>query len=430
MLRTGRGSAGGPIRSGEGVAPLGGPFRLFQSAVVSSDLADGVYKIAVPLLALHLTRSPAAVSLVGLAVRLPWLVTTLPAGVLADRWPARTVMRWASAVRLPLVSAVCWLAAVGALPLWLLVVAAFLIGSAGNVVDVAAQTLLPRLVDREQLPRANAALQSTQVFLAQLLAPAIGGYVAALGSAGGLAVATALYLATLWTLGLVPAAAGTAAPAPTAPRTPVSLRSLTAELAEGLAYFRRRGDLARLAATAAVNNLCYAMCLTMLPLWAVAPGPLGLTGGGYGLLLTSLAVGSIAGGRIAGPVVRRIGEKPLLRFGGPLLGLCFLALALPSVPVAAAAMVGYGLVSMIWNVVVVSYRQSTIPAELFGRVNAAYRQVTWGVIPLGALVAGALAAWAGTVWVFVVAGVLPPVAAVLAPVHRRASAEQPLPVHD
>ncbi|MGQ4444262.1 MFS transporter, partial [Streptomyces violaceoruber] len=249
-------------RETPGKERLGPPFRLFQSAVVSSDLADGIYKIAVPLLALGISRSAVAVGAVGLAVRLPWLIATLPAGVLADRYAPRSVMRWASAVRLPLVAAMCALAATDLLPLWALVDTAFLIGCAGIFVDVAAQSQLPRLVPVGQLPKANASLQSTQMFLAQLIGPALGGYVVALGSGGGLAVVVALYVVTVWALGLLPAAVEQAAAGHARPATgPAragggrrsSFGSLVAELGEGLRYFRGRGDLARLATAAAVN---------------------------------------------------------------------------------------------------------------------------------------------------------------------------------
>ncbi|MFJ8860317.1 MFS transporter [Streptomyces sp. NPDC102451] len=403
---------------------LGRPFRLFQSAVVSSDLADGIYKIAVPLLALGISRSALAVTVVGLAVRLPWLIATLPAGVIADRYAPRTVMRWASAVRLPLVAVMCALAAADRLSLWALVVTAFLIGCAGNVVDVAAQSQLPRLVPVGRLPRANASLQSTQMFLAQLIGPALGGYVAALGSGGGLAVVVALYVITVWALGLLPAAVLEASheqPVPAAApegKRRTSLRSLVGELGEGLRYFRGRRDLARLATAAAVNNLSYAMCLTMLPLWAVAPGRLGLSGTGYGLLLTCLAVGSILAGAVTGRVLKKLGDGPVMRFGAPLLGVCFLSLAVPSVPVVAVGLFAYGLVSMVWNVAVVSYRQATIPLPLFGRVNAAYRWLTWGVIPFGSLIGGVLASTTGTAWVFLTAGALPLIAAALLPPPR------------
>ncbi|MET9356743.1 MFS transporter [Streptomyces sp. NPDC006617] len=413
-------------RDTPGKERLGPPFRLFQSAVVSSDLADGIYKIAVPLLALGISRSAVAVGAVGLAVRLPWLIATLPAGVLADRYPPRSVMRWASAVRLPLVAVMCALAATDRLPLWALVVTAFLIGCAGIFVDVAAQSQLPRLVPVGQLPKANASLQSTQMLLAQLIGPALGGYVVALGSGGGLAVVVALYVVTVWALGLLPAAVEQAAasharPAPEPVRAGgrrSSLGSLVAELGEGLRYFRGRGDLARLATAAAVNNLSYSMCLTMLPLWAVRPGRLGLSETGYGLLLTCLAVGSVLAGPVTGRILKAVGDGPVMRFGAPLLGVCFLALAVPAVPVVALGLFVYGLVSMVWNVAVVSYRQATIPLPLFGRVNAAYRWLTWGVIPFGSLFGGTLAATAGTTWVFLTAGALPLVAAALLPPPR------------
>ncbi|GAA4589375.1 MFS transporter [Streptomyces violaceoruber] len=414
-------------RETPGKERLGPPFRLFQSAVVSSDLADGIYKIAVPLLALGISRSAVAVGAVGLAVRLPWLIATLPAGVLADRYPPRSVMRWASAVRLPLVAAMCALAATDRLPLWALVVTAFLIGCAGIFVDVAAQSQLPRLVPVGQLPKANASLQSTQMFLAQLIGPALGGYVVALGSGGGLAVVVALYVVTVWALGLLPAAveqaaAGHARPATEPARAGAGRRSsfgsLLAELGEGLGLFRGRGDLARLATAAAVNNLSYSMCLTMLPLWAVRPGRLGLSETGYGLLLTFLAVGSILAGLVTGRILDAVGDGPVMRFGAPLLGLCFLALAVPAVPVIALGLFVYGLVSMVWNVTVTSYRQATIPLPLFGRVNAAYRWLTWGVIPFGSLFGGTLAATAGTTWVFLTAGALPLVSAALLPPPR------------
>ncbi|MGV9452190.1 MFS transporter [Streptomyces sp. NPDC003635] len=407
-----------------GKKPLGKPFRVYQSAVVSSDLADGIYRIAVPLLALGMTRSAFAVSLVGVAVRLPWLVATLPAGVVTDRYEPRTVMRWASGLRLALITVTCLLAVADRLPLWLLTVSAFAIGCAGTFVDVGAQSALPRLVETGQLPRANSIVHSTQTFLAQLLGPALGGFVVALGSGQGLATVCVLYAVTVWALGRLPAASapgsvtaelgGDAAP----PKRPVSFKALRSELGEGLRYFRHRPDLGRLAVAAAANNFSYSMCLTLLPLWAVAPGRLGLSETAYGLLLSCLAVGSVLAGLVSGRLVEGIGREPLMRYGGPVLGLCFLALAVPSVPVVAAGLFCYGLVVIVWNVAIVSYRQTTIPPSLFGRVNAAYRWITWGVFPLGALVAGALASTAGLAWVFLGAGVVPLLAAVVLPANR------------
>ena len=391
-------------------ARLGRRFRVFQSSVMSSDLADGVYKIAIPLLALRYSDPAAAVSLVGVAVRLPWLLTTMPAGVLADRIDPRTVMRFAAALRLPFVLLLCLLAMTDRLPLWALTVAAFVIGTLGNVYDVGAQSLLPRLIQPDQLTHANANLQSAQMFLGQLLGPAVGGWAAGIGAGGGLTTAATLYLLAACSLGLLPS--GLPAQdddAARARRPRASIRSLSAELFQGLGYLRHRPDLARLSATAAANNLGYAMCLTVLPLWAVAPGRLQLSSSGYGLLLTALAIGSIGAGLAATHILRwlRDREPYLLRFGGPLLGLCFISIAVPSVPVVTAGLCCYGVLSMLWNVIVVTYRQATIPQALFGRVNAAYRWVTWGAFPLGALLAGALTGLVRGPTVFLVAGTIP-----------------------
>ncbi|WP_308310867.1 MFS transporter [Streptomyces sp. GbtcB6] len=398
-------------------------FRLYQSAILSSDLGDGIYRIAVPLITLDTTRSAAAVSLVGFAVRLPWLVATLPAGVANDRLAPIRVMRAASLLRLVLLTTMCVLAVLGELPLWLLAVIAFVIGCAGTFVDVGAQSALPRLVRPEQLPKANATVQSAQTLLAQLLGPALGGVVVALGSGQGLATVAVLYAVTVLALGRLPSASRSAQPdAPETGSSPrrrdASVKALVAELGQGLRYLGRRPDLRRLALAGAANNLSYSISLTLLPLWAVAPGRLGLSQVYYGLLLACLAVGSVIAGPFAGRVIESFGQQRVMRYGGFGLGVSYLMLAVPSVPIVAAGLLGYGLVCIVWNVAVVSYRQTTVPSDLFGRVNAGYRWITWGVFPVGSLLAGVIAEGIGLAWAFLVAGALPLLAAVFFPVRE------------
>jgi MFS family permease len=443
-LRPGR-AAARPASPGGGPAdsPLGRSFYAFQCAVICSDLADGVFKIVMPLLALGLSHSATAVSAVGLAVRLPWLIVALPVGIVVDRRPPRAVMRVAAAARLPVVLAVGWLALVHLIPVAVLVVAAFLVASAGIFVDVSAQSLLPRLVSRARLPTANARLFSTEIVAAQLVGPAIGGYAVALGAGWGPGTAAALYLGSLGALALVTLPAVTAlihepasASTPTnsegskAPETDVSdglpaqdptsgvggipasrqspFRELIKDLREGISYFSDRRDLSRLALIASMNNLAYSMCFTILPLWIVKPGRLDLSTSEYGLLLGALALGGLSAGIAAKKVLKRhFLNELLLRWGGAASGLMFLAIAIPSAIVVSIALVIYGALAMLWNLVVVSYRQTTVPRQIFGRVNAAYRWVTWGVIPFGSLLAWGIDRLAGTGWVFIVAGLLP-----------------------
>ncbi|MEV7457104.1 MFS transporter [Pseudarthrobacter oxydans] len=392
---------------------LGRAFAIFQSAVLSSDLADGVYKTVVPLLVLTIDRSAFGVALVGAAVRLPYLVATLPAGVLADRVQPIVVMRAASAVRLLFVAALIPLTVTHGLTLWTLAALAFFIGCAGTLVDVAAQSQLARLVPLDVIPRANSVLQTIQLSCGQLAAPALGGVAIALSTDITVWSVAGLYLATLALLGWVPRHVQGAMAADLALERRNNEVSVVQELATGLKRLFERRDLVGLAVIAAANNLAYAWCLTMLPLWVVAPGPLAMSSVGYGVLLAALAVGGIASGILAPRLLPLLGDMRVLRLGVPVIGVCFIAIAVPSPIVVGIALVTYGIVSMLWNVVVVSYRQRTIPPEIFGRVNSAYRWLTWGVIPIGSVLGGVISAYLGLTLSFIIAGLIPLIAGLI-----------------
>jgi MFS family permease len=297
------------------------------------------------------------------------------------------------------------------LPVWGLAVIAFVVSAAGTFVDVSSQSLLPQLVPAGDLRAANQRLQSTQRLASQLVGPVIGGYAAALGAGWGPGVAAIMYLVVVAAFTRLPALIEEATPATSPQPRPQAARARTvgaglAELREGASYFRHRPDLTRLAATAGLINMAYAMSLTILPIWAVAPGRLHLSQGEYGLLLGSVAVGGIASSVFARPILAWLTDRRVLTWGGPVLGASFFVLAVPNAALVCVSLVLGGALAMLWNLTVVSYRQTTISREVFGRVVAVYRWVTYGVLPLGSLLAGVVASLAGTVWVFVVAGAI------------------------
>ncbi|MFF5802110.1 MFS transporter [Streptomyces sp. NPDC012746] len=386
---------------GAGGTGLGRRFGLFRIAVLASGLADGVYLVSVPLLALSLTGSPLAVAAVGVALRAPWLLMTLPAGVVVDRLPPLRLLRRASAARLPLVVALSVLAWCGLLPVWGLAAGAFLVGVCGTFVDLAAQSLVPHLADRAQLPRANARLQTGQLLTAQFAGPALGGLLATRPGIG-MAVAAVLYVTTLAGLEVL----RRRLPAPPSAGAPVPDRSMRRELREGAAHLRHRRDLLGLAAVAASGNLAFAAVTTMLPLWVVAPGRLGLPESAMGLVAAAPAVGGLLAGTAAAHLLRRFGARRVLMCCAPAAGLAHATIAVPSVVAALAAMACYGALSVQLNVTSMSYRQSSIPAPLFGRVNALYRWLILGVSPFGALLGGVAAERLGTGAVFLGAGAL------------------------
>ncbi len=142
---------------------LGPDFVKLWLAQGVSNLGDGVYVTALPLLAATLTRDPLPVSAVLFAEWLPWLLFGLVAGALLDRWERRRVMWMVDAARLAVVGGFATMVLVGWASIPLLMATGFLLGSGQTLVDTAAQALIPALVSRDphRLALANGRLAGT-----------------------------------------------------------------------------------------------------------------------------------------------------------------------------------------------------------------------------------------------------------------------------
>ena len=128
----------------------------------------------------------------------------------------------------------------------------------------------------------------------------------------------------------------------------------------------------------------------------LAQDVLGLDARGYGLLLACLAVGGVVGGTVAARLHRRLGDQGSVVGSILLMSAAWALLAATTVAVLAGAGVAlYGLAAVWWNVVTVSFRQAVVPERLQGRVNSAYRLVSWGTLSVGAAAGGVVAAQLG-----------------------------------
>ncbi|HYJ73294.1 MAG TPA: MFS transporter, partial [Actinomycetota bacterium] len=127
-------------------------------------------------------------------------------------------------------------------------------------------------------------------------------------------------------------------------------------------------------------------------LFAVAPGPMGLSEAGFGIVTATIGVGSLVGTWLAVPAERRLGRFRTLVIS-VVLGAASLAVPVvtASPVLVGASMALSGVTMVLWNVVTVSLRQRITPDRLLGRMNASYRLVGWGTMPLGALLGGVLA---------------------------------------
>ena len=373
-------------------------WRLWASSA-ASNLADGFFFIVLPLLAVRLTDSPILVAGVAFVGRLPWLVFVLVAGALADRLDRRRTMRNVQLFRVIVLAGLTALALMDGLSLPVLYVVAFALGVGETLFDTAAQSILPSIVAKEQLSTANGRLYGVELVTNQFVGPPLGGLLIGIsvplalgGSAVGYAIA-AVGL-TLMTGSFRAERSG-----PT--------RRLTSDIAEGLRYLLRHEVLRTLAIMVGVMNLAATATQTMFVLYAVAPGPMGLSEPAFGLLLTTFALGSLAGSFAAAPVERRFGRVPILFASIVAVAISFAVPAFTTNPfIIGAAFAASGLFVVVWNIITVSLRQRIVPDQLLGRVNAGYRLFAWGTQPLGALLGGVVGEAFGLPAVFLMAGLL------------------------
>ncbi len=348
-----------------------------------------------PLVALSITRDPGAFATVTLVGRLPWLLVALPAGALNDRLDRRTTMVRVNATRVALIGALALVVAMGRQELWMLYLVAFALGVGETFYDTAAQSIVPSLVpDHRRLERANSRLYAVELTANQFVGPALGGLIAGIALTGGLSASAAAYL--LATIALVTIVGNYRPVAPSAGKT-----RLRTDIVEGVRYLAHHPLLRALAVCVGVSNLASTAMLAVFPLFAIAPGPMGLDGAGFGLLLASLAAGSVCGSFLVEPIVRRLGPRRALLFamaGQPVMAV------VPAVTSnalwIAAAFATSGAIVIGWNVLTVSLRQRIVPDHLLARVNAGYRLMAWGTMPIGAALGGFVAERYGLTAVF------------------------------
>ena len=373
-------------------------WKLWTSSA-ASNLADGFFFIVLPLLALRLTDSPLLIAGVAFVGRLPWLIFVLVAGALADRLDRRRTMRNVQLFRVVVLTTLAVLAVFDLLSLPLLYVVAFALGMGETLFDTAAQSILPSIVEKEQLSTANGRLYGVELVMNQFVGPPLGGLLIGVsvplalgGSAVGYAIA-AIGLALM---------TGSFRAERTGPRT-----RLTTDIADGLRYLLRHEVLRTLAIMVGVMNLAATATQTMFVVYAVAPGPMGLSEPAFGLLLTTFALGSLAGSFAAAPMERRFGRVSILFASIVAVAISFAVPAVTTNPfLIGASFAVCGLFVVVWNVITVTLRQRIVPNELLGRVNAGYRLFAWGTQPLGALLGGVVAQVFGLPAVFAMAGVL------------------------
>jgi MFS family permease len=372
-----------------------GDFLKLWSAETISAFGSTIDDLAFPLVAiLVLDASAFEVAAMGTVLFLPFVLFTLPAGVWVDRLPRRPVLIVGDFGRAALYATVPIAYAADVLTLWQLYVVGFLVGVFQVFFDVAYQSYLPSLVERNQIIEGNSKLQVSQS-AAQISGPGLGGIlVQALTAPYAVLVDALSFVASgLFILGI-----RKHEERPERVAEDGAKPSFWAELREGLAFVLGNPNLRAQAGCTATSNLFFSLGFAVFLVFAVRE--LGLSPGVIGIVLSLGAAGSLVAALTAMRVSRRFGIGPstiaVTMLQGPtVLAVAFAPVGNEALAVLIPAQLVVGYLSVTYNIVQVSYRQAICPTRLQGRMNSAMRFIVWGTIPLGSLAGGALASVIG-----------------------------------
>jgi len=363
-------------------------FRRLSWSNLAAQLSEQVALAAAPLVAVLLLGAGAAeAGLLQTAQTLPFLLLSLPIGVLADRMSRRWLMAGAEFLRAASLLVVLALLVGGALNLPLLAALGF-VGAIGTVAySVAAPALVPSLVRRDQLATANRWLELARS-IAFAAGPALGGaLVGWTGASAAYVLATALSLLAALTLARLPESQ-----APARPR-----RHPLDELREGARFVGTHPLLRPALLTAVFFNTGWFVLQAVYVAYAVQH--LGLTAWGVGVTLAIYGGGMVVGAWVAPRLAARIGFGTLVVVG-PACGLAGALLMLLTAWVRLPALAGlsfflFGAGPILWTIATTTLRQAVTPQALLGRVSAVVMTATFGARPLGAAIGALVAARLG-----------------------------------
>jgi MFS family permease len=380
-------------------------FLCLWSAQTVSAAGSQVSALALPWIAVTFLHASAfEVSALFAVEHAPFALVSLPAGVWVDRLRRRPVLivcDWVRCGTLATVPTVYW---AGALTLWQLYVVGVVVGTMTVVFSIAYQAHLPSLVGREQLPEANAKLELTSAG-AQVGGPGLAGLlIAAVTAPYAVCVDAVSFAVSAIFIGRIRAAEPLAADGSTR-------RCLVREVRDGLSFVIRHPYMRPMMLAGVVSNFFTNALWALVLVYAVRA--LGLSSSEVGLMFALGSVGFVVGALVARRAADGLGIGPAIVCGGALAncGWFLIPVASPStaVPLISAALFLFGLGSTTLSVSMGSLFQAITPDRMLGRTTASRRFAILGVVPLGSLAGGALAAAVGlhrTLWICALGAVL------------------------
>ena len=383
--------------------PLGSRFAKLWTASTTSALGSGLATIAAPLFVAAHTKNPLIVSVTTGVAWLPWLLFALPGGVLVDRVDRRRLMVMIDWIRVAVMAVLATALLAGWSSIALLDAALFLINTGEIIFRSASQAMIPAVVPRARLERANGWLVGGTTLMQNMIAGPLGGFLFVLAACVPFYVNAGTYAASAVLVGLVAGTYRAARPVYRGDQTRPG-RQVRRELAEGFRWLAGQRVLRTMTVLIGLLNLTLTAATAVLVL--LVKERLNLGPVGYGTLFTCMAAGALLGSACGDWLIRRVTATWTIRIGLLVEAGLHLVLATSrSAYLVGAMLFAFGVHGALWTIVGSSLRQRLTPPEMMGRVASTSLFIAAGGNCVGAVLGGVIAArfgitapyWAGFV---------------------------------
>ncbi|MEY4990276.1 MAG: hypothetical protein RIS08_502 [Actinomycetota bacterium] len=361
-------------------------FQKLWSSSAASNVSDGLLKTAVPLLATTLTTDPFWISTIAAIVMLPWLLFAIPVGGLVDRINRRQMLALANSVRLSAALLLAFAVGLEFISLPLLLLTTFMFGIGEVIYDTTMQSMIPQVLEKDQLEQGNARLQVTSVTLGEFVGAPLSGVLYAISITlpflfGAIGVVVAVLLVLTIPLKYSNNIQD---------HKVVEKKNFWADVRFGIRYLYEHKTLLKLVLlTSSIGFFFSASSSTMvLFLTQTLNVPVAL----FGVLLAMPAVGALLGSMLSHRISKRLGRTTVMAWSMALSSLLVILQGFSPNYIVLAILVtaGTAIITM-WNVLLMATYHQIIPTELFGRIHGTRRTLVWGLMPIGSLLGGLIA---------------------------------------